>query len=231
MEAEVASLVEKVDFSSFTLISQASIVVKLVMLILLLASVWSWTIIIQKTINFRVVRRKIRKFDKIFWSGKPLDELYEIVNEKTKGPSSLVFATGMAEWERSKSENGGSTPGVSSRIERSVDIIIVKEQEKLSYGLAFLATVGSTAPFVGLLGTVWGIKNAFEEIAISQNTNLVTIAPGIAEALVATALGLFAAIPALIFYNKLSGDLDRIIRTLEIFSDELSTIFSRELES
>ena len=231
MEAEVVGLVEKVDFSSFTLISRASIVVKLVILILLAASVWSWTIIIQKTISFRLVRRQVRKFDKIFWSGKPLDELYKIVKEKAKGPSSLVFATGMAEWERSQSENGESIPGVSSRIERSVDIVIMKEQEKLSYGLAFLATVGSTAPFIGLLGTVWGIKNAFEEIAISQNTNLATVAPGIAEALVATAFGLFAAIPALIFYNKLSIDLDRIVRTLEIFSDELSTIFSRELDS
>ncbi|MAR19968.1 MAG: protein TolQ [Rhodobacteraceae bacterium] len=215
----------------FTLIEQTSIVLILVAVILLMASVWSWTIIIQKTISFRLVRHQVRKFDKIFLSDISLDELYKMVKERSKGPSSLVFATGMAEWEKSKSENGGSTAGVSSRIERSVDIIIMKEQEKLSYGLAFLATVGSTAPFVGLLGTVWGIKNAFDEIAISQNTNLAIVAPGIAEALVATALGLFAAIPALIFYNKLSVDLDRIVRTLEIFADELSTEFSRELDS
>ena len=175
MEAEVVGLVEKVDFSSFTLISRATLPVQLVMILLIGLSVWSWTIIIQKTISFRLVRRRVRKFDKIFWSGKPLDELYKIVKERAKGPSSLVFATGMAEWERSQSENGESIPGVSSRIERSVDIVIMKEQEKLSYGLAFLATVGSTAPFIGLLGTVWGIKNAFEEIAIQQNTKVLQL--------------------------------------------------------
>jgi len=137
----------------------------------------------------------------------------------------------MLEWRRSHRQDGALIAGAGARIDRSMDVAIAKESEWLNSGLSFLATVGSTAPFVGLFGTVWGIKNAFEEIAIQQNTNLAVVAPGIAEALLATGLGLLAAIPAVIFYNKLSADSERIVSGYEAFADEFATILSRQLDS
>ena len=137
----------------------------------------------------------------------------------------------MAEWQRSHRDDGGLIAGAQARIDRSMDVAIAKEAEGLNAGLSFLASVGSTAPFIGLFGTVWGIKNSFEEIAIQQNTNLAVVAPGIAEALVATGLGLLAAIPAVIFYNKLSADSERIVGGYESFADEFATILSRQLDS
>jgi biopolymer transport protein TolQ len=136
----------------------------------------------------------------------------------------------MLEWRRSHRKDGKLIAGAQARIDRSMDVAISKEAEVLNRGLSFLATVGSTSPFVGLFGTVWGIKHAFEQIAMSQNTNLAVVAPGIAEALVATALGLVAAIPAVVFYNKLSADSDRIIGGYEAFADEFATILSRQLD-
>jgi biopolymer transport protein TolQ len=136
----------------------------------------------------------------------------------------------MTEWRRSHRDDGNLIAGVTARIERAMNVAISRENDRLTRGLPFLATVGSTAPFIGLFGTVWGIKTAFEEIAISQNTSLAVVAPGIAEALVATALGLLAAIPAVIFYNKLSADSDRLIGNQEAFADEFSTILSRQLD-
>jgi len=230
MEAELVGLSNVVDFSLGALFSRASMTVKIVMGILIFGSVWSWAIAIQKLIRFRIVRFQIRKFEKIFWSGKPLDELYDLLVKQSKGPMNKVFLSGMEEWERSHRDNGEIIPGSTFRIERIMDLNISKEHQKLVHSLGFLATVASAAPFIGLFGTVWGIKNTFEAIANTQNTNLAVVAPGVAEALVATALGLFAAIPAVIFYNKLSTDLDRIVKELETFSDEFTTMFSRQSE-
>ena len=230
MESGLIGLSNVVDFSLGALFWRASTVVKIVMVILILASVWSWAIAIQKLIRFSVVRFQFRKFEKIFWSGRPLDELYDLLVKRTKGPMSKVFLSGMEEWERSHRDNGDVIPGSTFRIERIMDLNIAKEQQKLVHSLDFLATVASAAPFIGLFGTVWGIKNTFEAIASTQNTNLAIVAPGIAEALVATALGLFAAIPAVIFYNKLSADLDKIVGELERFSDQFTTMFSRQSE-
>ena len=230
MEAELVGLSNVVDFSLGALFSRASMTVKIVMGILIFGSVWSWAIAIQKLIRFRIVRFQFRKFEKIFWSGKPLDELYDLLVKQSKGPMNKVFLSGMEEWERSHRDNGEIIPGSIFRIERMMDLNISKEHQKLVHSLGFLATVASAAPFIGLFGTVWGIKNTFESIANTQNTNLAVVAPGVAEALVATALGLFAAIPAVIFYNKLSTDLDRIVKELETFSDEFTTMFSRQSE-
>ena len=219
-----------VDFSLIALFARASLTVQIVMVILVLASVWAWAIIIRKIIIFNAARREADKFDRAFWSGQPLDDLYDRIGEEPKGASERIFSAGMTEWRRSHRDDGGLIAGATSRIDRAMSVAINRESDKLTAGLPFLATVGSTAPFIGLFGTVWGIKTAFEEIAISQNTSLAVVAPGIAEALVATALGLFAAIPAVILYNKLSSDSDRLIGNYESFADEFSTIMSRQLD-
>ena len=175
-------------------------------------------------------RREADKFDRAFWSGEPLDDLFDTIGDTPRTAPERIFAAGMGEWRRSHRDDGGLIAGAVSRIDRAMNVAIGREGDRLNAGLPFLATVGSTAPFIGLFGTVWGIKNAFEEIAVSQNTSLAVVAPGIAEALVATALGLLAAIPAVIFYNKLSGDADRLTGNHEAFADEFSTILSRQLD-
>ena len=231
METEIVSAVQTVDFSLFALFWRATVVVKIVMIILIVASFWSWSIIFQKFINFRIARSNTNRFEASFWSGDPLDELYEKIKDKPKGSAERIFVAGMMEWGRSQRSDGGMIPGAPSRMERTMEVAIVREIEKLNNGLTFLATVGSIAPFIGLFGTVWGIKNAFEQIAISQSTNLAVVAPGIAEALVATALGLLAAIPAVVFYNKLSSDSERITARYDSFAGEFSTILSRQMEN
>ncbi|MCB1368868.1 MAG: protein TolQ [Rhodobacteraceae bacterium] len=231
METETITALQTVDYSLLALFWRASFLVKLVMLALIASSFWSWAIIFQKFINYRIARREAAMFDRAFWSGEPLDELYEKIGDKPHGASEKIFCAGMSEWHRSHRSDGNLIAGAQARIERSMDVAIARETERLTQGLTFLATVGSTAPFVGLFGTVWGIKNAFQEIAAQQSTNLAVVAPGIAEALVATALGLAAAIPAVIFYNKLSTDADRIGAGLDSFADEFSTILSRQLDS
>ncbi|MEI2807709.1 protein TolQ [Albidovulum sp.] len=227
----LATTAQDIDFSLLALFWRASFVVKLVMLLLTVASFWSWAIIVQKFISYRQARLEAGIFDRAFWSGEPLDELFEKIGSQPDGPSERIFASGMVEWRRSHRKDGELIAGAQARIDRSMDVAIAKATESLTRGLPFLATVGSTAPFVGLFGTVWGIKVAFEQIAISQNTSLAVVAPGIAEALVATALGLLAAIPAVIFYNKLSTDSDRIIAGYEAFADEFATILSRQLDA
>lgn len=231
MEAETLALAQEIDFSMWGLFARATLTVKLVMVMLILASFWSWSIIIQKAIQYRAARSEADNFDRSFWSGKPLDGLFDSVGSDPDGPSEKIFAAGMTEWRRSHRDDGGLIPGATARIDRSMDVAIAKEAERLQKGLPVLATVGSTAPFVGLFGTVWGIMNAFIEIAEQQNTNLAVVAPGIAEALLATGLGLLAAIPAVIFYNKLSADSDRILGGYEAFADEFATILSRQLDS
>ncbi|CUI69642.1 protein TolQ [Cognatishimia activa] len=220
-----------VDFSMWGLFARATLTVKLVMVMLVVASFWSWSVIIQKIILYRSARREAAQFDRAFWSGEPLDGLFDEIGPEPEGRSARIFAAGMMEWRRSHRQDGGLIANATSRIDRSMDVAVAKEAEALQKGLPVLATIGSTAPFVGLFGTVWGIMNAFIEIAEQQNTNLAVVAPGIAEALLATGLGLLAAIPAVIFYNKLSADSDRILAGYEAFADEFATILSRQLDS
>ena len=218
-----------IDFSIWALFSRATLPVKLVIIILILMSIWSWTIAINKRFSIRRARKDVFNFDKKFWSGEPLDELFDEVGSNPKGGSAIIFSAGMTEWRRSHREDGAMIPGAQARIERSMDVALSKEANQLQSSLGILASIGSVGPFIGLFGTVWGIMNAFIEIAAQQNTNLAVVAPGIAEALLATGLGLLAAIPAVVFYNHLSVASDGIISDYEAFADEFSTILSRQL--
>ena len=230
MEAETLALAQEIDFSMWALFARATITVKIVMIMLIVASFWAWSIIVQKLVSYRRARAEAAAFDQKFWSGEPLDSLFDQIGAAPVGHSEKVFAAGMMEWRRSHRDDGGLIAGATARIDRSMDVAINKEADGLQNGLTVLATVGSTAPFIGLFGTVIGIMNAFIEIAEQQNTNLAVVAPGIAEALLATGLGLLAAIPAVVFYKKLSADSDRIISGYEAFSDEFATILSRQLD-
>jgi biopolymer transport protein TolQ len=231
MDTQTLATAQEIDFSLVALFLRATFTVKVVMIMLLVSSFWSWAVIVQKHILFRKARGEASVFDRAFWSGEPLDELFEKIGPTPDGASGKIFAAGMLEWRRSHRQDGGLIAGAQARIDRSMDVAIAKESESLNSGLSFLATVGSTAPFIGLFGTVWGIKHSFEQIAISQNTNLAVVAPGIAEALLATAVGLIAAIPAVVFYNKLNADAERIIGGYEAFADEFATILSRQLDA
>ena len=218
-----------VDFSLWALFARATFTVKVVMVLLIAASFWSWAIIVDKAVAYSRLRKASTKFEDDFWSGRPLDEVHEGMNGSAKSPIERVFDAGMTEWNRSFSKRGELIPGTEQRIDRAMNVAIARESEGLNKRLPFLATVGSVAPFVGLFGTVWGIKHAFEEIAIQQNTNLAVVAPGIAEALLATALGLLAAIPAVVAYNRLAADSERLTTGLENFADEFSTILARQI--
>jgi biopolymer transport protein TolQ len=231
MDTGTLAAAQEIDFSLLALFMRATITVKIVMILLLVMSFWSWGIIIQKHMSFRAARREADVFDRAFWSGEPLDELYDKIGPEPGGASQKIFAAGMLEWRRSHKQDGALIAGAQARIDRAMDVAIARESERLNGGLSFLATTGSTAPFIGLFGTVWGIKHAFEQIAISQNTNLAVVAPGIAEALLATGIGLVAAIPAVVFYNKLNSDSERIIGGYESFADEFATILSRQLDA
>jgi len=231
MEVELASAAAEVDFSMFALFMAADWVVKSVMIGLLVASVWSWAIIVDKSVLFNRSRREMNKFEKNFWSGQSLEELYQQLNDtETRGMAS-VFVAAMKEWKRSHEQGASSYLGVQQRLDKVLDLTIGRESDKLEARLTFLATVGSASPFIGLFGTVWGIMNSFQSIAASKSTNLAVVAPGIAEALFATALGLLAAIPAVIAYNKLSSDANKLNGRLEGFADEFSSILTRQLES
>lgn len=231
METEALAMAQEIDFSLLALFARATFTVKLVMILLIGMSFWSWAIIVQKVILFRKARSESATFDNAFWSGEPLDELYDAIGAEPSGASERVFAAGMTEWRRSHRQDGKLIAGAQARIDRAMNVAIARESETLNSQMTFLATTGSTAPFIGLFGTVWGIKYAFEEIAIAQSTNLAVVAPGIAEALLATGLGLLAAIPAVVAYNKLSADSDRITGNYESFADEFATILSRQLDS
>ena len=226
--AAAGAAAAELDFSLTALFLRATLTVQIVMIVLILASFWSWAIIVDKFIAFRRVGRDTKMFEDAFWSGQPLDQIYDRVGQNPRSAIEKVFVAGMTEWRRSFSRSGDVIIGSGQRIERALSVAIAREDEAIQARLGFLATVGSIAPFVGLFGTVWGIKNAFEEIAVQQNTNLATVAPGIAEALVATALGLLAAIPAVIFFNKLNDDANRLGGRLEAFADEFGVILSRQ---
>ena len=231
MEPDTLAMAQEIDFSLFALFARATITVKVVMIGLMVMSFWSWAIILRKHILYRTSRREAGVFDRAFWSGEPLDTLFETIGPQPGGASEKIFVSGMTEWRRSHRQDGGLIAGAQARIDRAMDVAISRESERLNKGLSFLATTGSTAPFIGLFGTVWGIKHAFEQIAISQNTNLAVVAPGIAEALLATGIGLVAAIPAVVFYNKLNSDSERILGGYEAFADEFATILSRQLDA
>lgn len=230
METETLALANEADFTLIALFFRASLIVQLVMVALMVASVWVWAIAFSKFTMFRRARTNAAAFDASFWSGEPLDEFYDKVAEAPGSASERVFVAGMTEWRRSLRDDGALIPGVQQRVDRSMDVAIARESARMTQGLTFLATTGSTAPFVGLFGTVWGIMRSFQEIAISGQTSLAVVAPGIAEALLATGLGLLAAIPAVILYNKLSNDADGVIGTYESFADEFSTLLSRQLD-
>ena len=219
----------EVDFSAMAMFLQATLTVKVVMIILIMASFWSWAIMIQKWVGFGRLRLLSGRFEDAFWSGQPLDTLFDRISTSARAPIERVFVAGMTEWRRSF-EEGSLIPGTQSRVDRAMAVSIARESEAINKHLPFLASVGSVAPFIGLIGTVWGIKHSFESIATQQNTNLAVVAPGIAEALLATALGLLAAIPAVMAYNRLIGVAERLTGRLENFADEFSTILARQID-
>jgi biopolymer transport protein TolQ len=220
-----------VDLSVWQLFSNAHIVVKIVMIGLLAASVWSWAIILEKFFLFAKTRKETDKFEQVFWSGQSLEELYQALAQRRNTGMAALFVAAMREWKRSLERDAGKPmPGVQLRVDKVMDVTISREVERMERRLTFLATVGSTAPFVGLFGTVWGIMSSFQAIAVSKNTNLAVVAPGIAEALFATALGLLAAIPAVIFYNKFNSEVARQAGRLEGFADEFAAILSRQID-
>lgn len=222
------------DLSFIGLILQADWVVKFVMLGLVLASLWSWAIIFEKWIAFSAIISKSKSFEKSFWSGQSLENLFERIRGRENHPMALVFSSAMQEWQsrniRDISNNDNLRAGTKERVYQAMNIASNKSLDSMEKNLGFLANVGSCATFVGLFGTVWGIMVSFQAIAATKNTTLAVVAPGIAEALLATAFGLMAAIPAMFFYNKFAHDLNKINNKLDDFSNELGAIISKELD-
>ncbi len=230
--AEVASVAATpgAEVTVLGMFMQASFLVKIVMISLLAASIWSWAIIVNKSIMYARFQRSMDKFETNFWSGTSLEELYTTLSAKPAQGMASLFVAAMREWKRSVQNVGSSFMGLQARIDKVLDVSIAREVERLESNLLFLATVASAGPFVGLFGTVWGIMTSFRSIAASKNTSLAVVAPGIAEALLATALGLFAAIPALVAYNKLQGEVAKKQARMEAFADEFSAILSRQID-
>ncbi len=242
-EAVPAAAVETVEnlggyehsLSMIGLFMQADPIVKGVMLLLILASLWSWALIFGKRSQIKRINKKANIFEDSFWSGEPLDKIYQRVKNSKPDPILSTFSAGMEEWQAGVA---GGMPvkesmqaSLSQRVERAMNVAIGREINALEKGMTFLASVGSTAPFIGLFGTVWGIMNSFSSIAATNNTSLAVVAPGIAEALFATALGLVAAIPAVVAYNVFSNGINRYADRLEAFSDEFMAILSRHLDA
>ncbi len=223
------------NLSVIALFMHADIIVKAVALILVFASVWCWAIIFEKKATIGKLNRRANKFEDAFWSGEPLDKLYQRIKKSPHDPLLKTFSAGMEEWQNTVSggvpDRDNLQASLRQRVERAMSVAISREMVRLERGMTFLATVGSTAPFIGLFGTVWGIMNSFNSIAHSNNTSLAVVAPGISEALFVTALGLVAAIPAVIAYNGYSSKLDRYAGRLDAFVNEFSAILSRHLES
>jgi biopolymer transport protein TolQ len=197
---------------------------------LLLASIWVWAIVIDKLIMFTRNRKAMDRFEQAFWSGQSLEELYRSLSSRPNTSLAALFVAAMREWKRSFEGQARSFAGLQMRIEKVMDVTITREIERLERRLLVLATVGSAGPFIGLFGTVWGIMTSFQSIAQSQNTSLSVVAPGIAEALFATAIGLMAAIPATIFYNKFSSEVNKQAHRMEGFADEFAAILSRQMD-
>ena len=226
----MAALPAAHDLSLWGLFWSAHIVVKLVMIGLLVASIWCWAIIVDKTLLFRRTKAANDKFEDTIWSGTSLEELYREHQENPGSGLAAIFVAAMREWKRSFEGSGRQIASLSQRIDKVLDVTIQREVERLDSRLLFLASIGSAGPYIGLFGTVWGIMNAFTSIAASKNTSLAVVAPGIAEALFATAIGLFAAIPAVLAFNKLQAEVARQQAQMESFADEFSAILSRQID-
>lgn len=220
-------------FSIVPMFMRADLVVKSVMVLLLIASLWSWTIIFGKLFLLSGLKGKARRFEKLFWSGQSLDELYQQFSARNDHPLAAMFIAGLREWRRAF-EGGtpreSAVPGIKERIDKAMSVTIMRETDGIEKQLGILATIGSVSPFVGLFGTVWGIMDSFSAIAARHDTTLAVVAPGISEALFATAMGLLAAIPAVIFYNRFVAEIGRYVNQLDAFSDEFSAILSRQLD-
>ena len=219
-----------VQLSVWHLFAQAGWVVKLVMIGLLAASIWTWAIVVDKLVAYARMRSALNRFEQVFWSGQSLEELYKTLSERKTSGMGSIFVAAMREWKKSFEKGAKSPLGLQTRIDKAMDLALTREMERLEGRLGFLATIGSAAPFIGLFGTVVGIMTSFQAIAGSKSTNLAVVAPGIAEALLATAIGLLAAIPAVIAYNKLSSDAGKIGIRMEGFADEFSAILSRQID-
>ncbi len=231
-QGAVAAVGTANHLSAWSLFMQADLVVKTVMLGLIFASLWSWAIIFDKVIRLRSLSRQAEDFEEKFWSGSSLEDLYERIGTKPREPMSAIFVAAMREWKRSAAKPGAvsNASTLGERLDRVMKISLEREMDILQRRMIFLASTGSVAPFLGLFGTVWGIMNTFTAIGATSDTSLATVAPGIAEALFATAIGLVAAIPAVIGYNKLSSDMNRYAVRLENFAGEFGAILSRQLD-
>lgn len=218
------------SLSVWALFWQAGLVVKLVMIGLLIASVWTWAIIIDKIVAYGRMRMTLNRFEQTFWSGQSLEELYRTLSERNTSGMGSIFVAAMREWKKSFEKGARPSHGLQTRIDKAMDLALTREMERLEGRLGFLATIGSAAPFIGLFGTVVGIMTSFQAIAGSKSTSLAVVAPGIAEALLATAIGLLAAIPAVVAYNKLSSDAGKLAMRMEGFADEFSAILSRQID-
>jgi len=218
------------DLSLWSLFWNAHWIVQVVMAGLVICSVWVWAIAIDKTLLYARMRRAMDRFEQAFWSGQSLEELYKSLSSKPTHSMAALFVAAMREWKRSLEGQARSFAGLQMRIEKVMDVTIAREVERLERRLLVLATVGSAGPFIGLFGTVWGIMTSFQSIAAKGNTSLQVVAPGIAEALFATAIGLVAAIPATIFYNKFAAEVNKQAQRLEGFADEFSAILSRQID-
>jgi len=232
--ATLGGSVTNLDFSMLSLFMRADVIVKGVVILLLLASIWCWAIIFEKIIGLRKLNAQASKFEQSFWSGSSLDDLYDRLGDAPNDHMATIFIAAMREWRRATAKgltgNGGMGGRLGDRVERVMQIAVAREMDRVERYMTFLASTGSTAPFIGLFGTVWGIMNSFQAIAVSKNTSLAVVAPGIAEALFATALGLLAAIPAVLAYNKISRELDRYAGRLDSFAGEFSAILSRQMD-
>ena len=223
MEADITSqavgLASSADFSIFKLFLRADIIVKSVIIILIASSIYSWAIIIEKYRLFKKINKSSEEFENKFWKSRSAESFYNNLPQNIEDPMANVFKDTMQVIVKSKSKSN-----LSNRLESMLEVSIEKQMNTIEKSYTFLATVGSTAPFIGLFGTVWGIMNSFQSIAISRNTSLAIVAPGIAEALFATALGLLAAIPAVVAYNKFSSDSKKYSQKLESFSKRFISI-------
>ncbi|MDY6407823.1 MAG: protein TolQ [Pseudomonadota bacterium] len=221
------------SLSMWGMFQDSDLFMKVLILGLLFASVWCWAIIFDKVFSFKHLRTTMKDFETKFWSGGSLDTLYTTYAKTTKNPLATIFVAAIQEWRRSTKEGKGkkATIKLSERIDKVMQIAIDKQIDKMETKMTFLASTGSVAPLLGLLGTVWGIMSAFSSIGATQSTNFAAVAPGVAEALLTTAVGLIAAIPAVIAYNKLTNDIDRMAQRMETFAGELSAILSRQAES
>ncbi len=219
------------DLSLFQLVSNASVIVQMVMLLLLVASLISWTMIFRKRTALKQARRSADEFEERFWSGKDLVSMYNRITSSKYAAAGMekIFEAGFREFARLRKQSGIAAPSVLDGSQRSMRVALSREIDELELHLSFLATVGSTSPYVGLFGTVWGIMNSFRALGNVNQATLAMVAPGIAEALIATAMGLFAAIPAVIAYNRYSNDVERLINRYDTFMEEFSTVLQRQV--